>query len=577
MADLQRLFPLLKDHGDFDESQLAQLAHFLRAGTVAEFLSYNEAMRAMVAGVLDLPAVREKLGEDYDALLQLVGLPRSPLGPGVETRWGLPQAGSAVPLAEARVLGPGDFRNRPWVNGLGITTELFIFPPDAVFPADFIYRASQAPVDASGPFSPLPGVDRTLVVLRGTGIDLLHDGKIEKRLRPFEPYRFSGDLNTESFLLDGQPIVDFSLMTSRPRASHEVQVWELGEEKRSVTIEPGVHYLFYGATPDGAPGSFEVHLPSTNQTFLVTVGHLFFLPPLPSGSGKIIFTRKEGAPIVLAASVKVAGPLASATMETRFVRETEEKIWEFKKAIDAARIEAHRRLALVQKEGGMVTLEVYEAVMRSLIDLVNRAKEEIDRRGALISETGAPESADVRRLIHDFRGHTMTILPLDKLTREVIEGGEEINFSWLSPPQDLGSLLDAARHFGIPLKREGGVEVKVEVSPELRGFKFKETSHLDDLLRIVTNLATNGVKYINPELPAEERFVRVRAEIMGVWLMIIFEDNGRGMTREFVEKGYGRMGVRAPEVVGTSIPGTGTGASSVKKIAESLGGTVRLH
>ena len=259
------------------------------------------------------------------------------------------------------------------------------------------------------------------------------------------------------------------------------------------------------------------------------------------------------------------------------MRETEEKIWEFKKAIDAARIEAHRRLALVQKEGGMVTLEVYEAVMRSLIDLVNRAKEEIDRRGALISETGAPESADVRRLIHDFRGHTMTILPWDKFTREAIEKGEEINFSWLSPPQDLGSLLDAARHFGIPLKREGGVEVKVEVSPELRGFKFKETSHLDDLLRIVTNLATNGVKYINPELPAEERFVRVRAEIMGVWLMIIFEDNGRGMTREFVEKGYGRMGVRAPEVVGTSIPGTGTGASSVKKIAESLGGTVQVE
>ena len=49
------------------------------------------------------------------------------------------------------------------------------------------------------------------------------------------------------------------------------------------------------------------------------------------------------------------------------------------------------------------------------------------------------------------------------------------------------------------------------------------------------------------------------------------------MSREFVENHYGQMGMRAPEVLETSIPGHGYGASSVKKLAESLGGTVEVE
>ncbi|MBN0683270.1 HutD family protein, partial [Pseudomonas aeruginosa] len=52
----------------------------------------------------------------------------------------------------------------PWKNGAGETREIICVPaPDA----PFLWRASIATLQADGPFSPFPGVDRVITLLAG--------------------------------------------------------------------------------------------------------------------------------------------------------------------------------------------------------------------------------------------------------------------------------------------------------------------------------------------------------------------------------------------------------------------------
>ncbi len=66
-----------------------------------------------------------------------------------------------------------------------------------------------------GPFSAFPGVDRTLVLIEGTGLSLAHaETGAGKELRPLQPYAFSGDLTT-SCTLDSGPVRDLGVMVRR--------------------------------------------------------------------------------------------------------------------------------------------------------------------------------------------------------------------------------------------------------------------------------------------------------------------------------------------------------------------------
>ncbi len=55
---------------------------------------------------------------------------------------------------------------RLWRNGGGFTRDIAVFPDDAGDDG-FLWRASIATITDAGPFSSWPGVDRTLLVLRG--------------------------------------------------------------------------------------------------------------------------------------------------------------------------------------------------------------------------------------------------------------------------------------------------------------------------------------------------------------------------------------------------------------------------
>jgi environmental stress-induced protein Ves len=127
-----------------------------------------------------------------------------------------------------RILEPGDYREMPWKNGGGSTTELLIAPPGASLADGFDWRISMAAVPASGPFSRFPGIDRTLMLAAGDGLELDHGSHGKALLaEPWTPVAFSGDWPTEGHLLGG-PCRDFNVMTARARWRHRVAVLRPG-------------------------------------------------------------------------------------------------------------------------------------------------------------------------------------------------------------------------------------------------------------------------------------------------------------------------------------------------------------
>lgn len=92
----------------------------------------------------------------------------------------------------------------------GKTSELFIYPKGSNFKAgDFSLRISIATVEVeSSTFTPLPDVNRTLMVLEGN-LKLEHEGFHSAELNPFDQDQFIGDWTTKSY----GKVTDFNVMT----------------------------------------------------------------------------------------------------------------------------------------------------------------------------------------------------------------------------------------------------------------------------------------------------------------------------------------------------------------------------
>ncbi|CAN7168651.1 HutD family protein [Phyllobacterium sp. LjRoot231] len=121
-----------------------------------------------------------------------------------------------------RILRASDHRQMPWKNGGGVTTEIAVAPAGAPV-GDFDWRISMATVAADGPFSRFEGIDRTLTVLSGAGLDLEVEGETPVRLTPAgKPFAFPGDVATSARLIAGQ-VTDFNVMTRRGRWTHSVE------------------------------------------------------------------------------------------------------------------------------------------------------------------------------------------------------------------------------------------------------------------------------------------------------------------------------------------------------------------
>ncbi|KAA5967038.1 HutD family protein [Pantoea sp. M_9] len=124
-----------------------------------------------------------------------------------------------------------------WRNGGGETREIVSFPPGA---ADFAWRASIATLDASGPFSLFPGVDRVITLLQGDS-PLLQSGGLSHRLQPCQPWRFAGEAPVQA-TVHGR-CSDFNIMTRRDSWRAEVSILQ----QASQPGRHGVAYVLAGA------------------------------------------------------------------------------------------------------------------------------------------------------------------------------------------------------------------------------------------------------------------------------------------------------------------------------------------
>lgn len=136
---------------------------------------------------------------------------------------GKPERLTVLPLADQAVM--------PWRNGGGSTREVARAPAEG---ADFAWRVSVARIEADGPFSLFPGIDRTLWLLTGAGMDLVIDGTTVALRSPLASCAFPGEAVVHARLVGG-PTEDLNVMVRRagtktrteivPLTTDELRVW----------------------------------------------------------------------------------------------------------------------------------------------------------------------------------------------------------------------------------------------------------------------------------------------------------------------------------------------------------------
>ncbi|MGE8317238.1 MAG: HutD family protein [Comamonas sp.] len=161
----------------------------------------------------------------------------------------------------------------PWKNGGGTTQEVVCWPQGADL-SSFAWRISIAQIASSGPFSAFPGVDRSICLLQGDGVQLTSaDGRIDHALnRPLVPFAFSGDVALDCRMLGGVSR-DFNVMVRRGALRASVRVaegqagqadapnglllalrgaWSLSGAAGTATLAAGAQDGVYWADGDGA-------------------------------------------------------------------------------------------------------------------------------------------------------------------------------------------------------------------------------------------------------------------------------------------------------------------------------------
>jgi uncharacterized protein len=136
-------------------------------------------------------------------------------------------------------------RRMPWRNGGGVTYDVASSPADTDL-ANFDWRISIAEVEAGGPFSAFPDIDRTIILIEGEWMVLTVDGR-RYRFGVREPFSFDG--GSETLCEVPRRSRDLNVMTRRGRATASVAVFEAdssdcgavdGDETVFVCVKPSV-------------------------------------------------------------------------------------------------------------------------------------------------------------------------------------------------------------------------------------------------------------------------------------------------------------------------------------------------
>src|ERR1700744_448158 len=116
--------------------------------------------------------------------------------------------------SRVQVLRREQHRRMPWGNGGGVTYEVASSPADAEL-ADFDWRISIAEVEAGGPFSAFPDIDRTIILIEGEWRAVAAGGR-RPRLGIRDPFSFDG--GSETLCEVPSRSRDLNVMTRRGRA-----------------------------------------------------------------------------------------------------------------------------------------------------------------------------------------------------------------------------------------------------------------------------------------------------------------------------------------------------------------------
>jgi len=125
-----------------------------------------------------------------------------------------------VPVPIERI-APNRYQRSRWRNGLGWTTELAL-APRADVAGEFDWRISIAEIDSDCEFSAFPGIDRSLMLIEGDGIELSGEAFATQTLRARgQVARFPGEQAPHCRVI-GAPSRDFNAMTRRDAYRHEL-------------------------------------------------------------------------------------------------------------------------------------------------------------------------------------------------------------------------------------------------------------------------------------------------------------------------------------------------------------------
>lgn len=133
------------------------------------------------------------------------------------------------------VLRKAAYQRMPWKNGRGETLEIAVSPPGTTFDT-LDWRVSMASVAQDGPFSTFPGIDRTLCVIDGTGLqlDFGADGGTHIVRPDSAPFHFAADRALFARLLSG-PIIDLNVMTRTDRYRQSVHRLAIDDQQMRVS------------------------------------------------------------------------------------------------------------------------------------------------------------------------------------------------------------------------------------------------------------------------------------------------------------------------------------------------------
>jgi environmental stress-induced protein Ves len=218
-----------------------------------------------------------------------------------------------------------NYREMPWKNGGGSTTELAIYPETASINQPFLWRMSLAQLKESGPFSSFPGYDRSIVQLSGKPMTLKHEGQPDKKLDLLVPYPFDGQWQTESVL--SSQAEDFNLMTLATAFEAKLDRYDLAldQKLKKESQDHNMIWIFDGEVEWKT--SDERKILNTGDTLIMEMARGLIYTLEAKSEQAIVFVAK--LKVKPKTSIKAKDPLTGVTLEKLLTELVNHYGWEF--------------------------------------------------------------------------------------------------------------------------------------------------------------------------------------------------------------------------------------------------------